>query len=240
MEAGMEVTYLESPIDAMFLIHKALSTEARQVEEMVRRFQEGDSLQAIRMAFNLWAAALIFHAEREDQYMTAPMPDFPPARDNEAEHVDLGKMLDNLEGFLAQDNKRGLSVRVKSALLALHEEQHNELIERLQDVMEVLNDEIGKSRIVARTQRHLYQRVVALRVSQDDHLECEEQFVLPEIRQRFDEEEQLEMMRRLLVDEEAEDPNWVLEWISPALTPAEQQVLTNLAARFNAVGVAGD
>ena len=35
--------------------------------------------------------------------------------------------------------------------MARHEEQHNELLTRREDVMSVLNDEIGRGQVIART-----------------------------------------------------------------------------------------
>ncbi len=68
-----EITRLEHPIDVMYLIHKALRAQAARVEETVRRFEIGSSLQPIRACFNVWASALAFHAQQEDKYMTAPL-----------------------------------------------------------------------------------------------------------------------------------------------------------------------
>ena len=230
-----EITQLENPIDVMYLIHKALQTEAVRVEEMVRQFEIGDSLQPIRGAFNFWATALIFHADQEDRYMTAPLNDFQPARDNEKEHAVLGDLLRDLSSFLGKDDTGGLAQRVKEAIVALHEQQHAELMQRLEDVMAVLHEEIGKTRVIARTQRHLYGKVVALRVAQDDHLESEEAFVLPEIWQHFNREEQLEMAKHLLIDEEADDPRGVIRWVGQCLSIEEQWLLADLEAQFNAV-----
>jgi hemerythrin HHE cation binding domain-containing protein len=230
-----EITRLENPIDVMYLIHKALQTEAVRVEEMVRQFETGDSLQPIRGAFNFWATALIFHADQEDRYMTAPLNNFQPARDNEKEHEVLGALLRDLSSFLGKDDSGGLAQRVKEAIVALHEQQHAELMQRLEDVMAALHEEIGKTRVIARTQRHLYGKVVALRVAQDDHLESEEAFVLPEIWQHFNREEQLEMARHLLIDEEADDPRWVIRWVGQCLSIEEQRLLAGLEAQFNAV-----
>jgi hypothetical protein len=235
-----EITRLDSPIDAMYLIHKALQTEAARVEEMVRTLNGGDSLQTVRSAFNLWAAALVFHAQQEDAYMTGPMPDFQAARTNESEHAELADLLGDLTAFVAADQQRGLADRVKEAMAALHEEQHTQLIEKLEDVMLVLNDEIGKTRLVARTQRHLYQRVVGLRVAQDDHLESEEAFVLPEIRQQFSEEAQLKMIQQLLIDQAAEDRGWVLDWVAERLDPGERRLLANLTKRCDPVAAVAD
>lgn len=231
--ANLEVRSPDCPIDGMYLIHKALRVEAARVEEMVRTFNEGASLQPMIGAFNLWASALAFHAQQEDDHMTARMPGFPPARDNESEHRELGSLLGNLGALMERGDHRSMKTCVKDAMVALQEEQHGELVERLEEVMEVLNGEIGHSRVVARTQRHLYRCLVGLRVAQDDHLECEEEFVLPKIRETFDEAAQLEMMRTLLIDDEAEDPMWVMNWVSERLFLEERGYLKELAARFS-------
>jgi hypothetical protein len=68
-----EITRIEHPIDVMHLLHKAFRSEAARVEEMVRQFQLGSSLQPIRIAFDSWAAALAFHAQQEDRYITYPL-----------------------------------------------------------------------------------------------------------------------------------------------------------------------
>lgn len=238
MLSSRTVSTLEYPIDAMFLIHKALSAEAAQLEEMVRTFELGSTVQPVHLTFDTWASLLVFHAEQEDLHMTAPMPDFPPARDNEAEHATLGEIISGLTGFLSEAQTPQLEQRIKAAIAALQEEQHAELLARLEDVMSVLHQEIGRGQVIARTQRHLYQRVVALRVAQDDHFECEEEFVLPEVRRRFTEEQQLEMVRMLLVDEQAEDSRWVIDWLNSRLTPGEQELLAGLTARFGQAAAA--
>ncbi len=234
------VVSLSDPIESMFLIHKALKSEAARVEEMVRLLEKGDSLQPVRGAFNLWASALAFHAQQEDEHMTGLMPDYQPAQDNEAEHAVLEPILSDITAQLDADDNRGLAVRVKDLVAALHEEQHLHLFERLEDVMEVLNEEIGRTKVVARTHRHLYQSVVALRVAQDDHLECEEEFLLPEIRQVFQESEQIAMVRSLLIDDQAAETRWVLDWVCSHLTDEERQVIANLEKTLDTVGVVAD
>ena len=194
---GQEITRLDSPIDAMFLIHQALRAQAADLEEKVRQLQGGDSLQQVELDFVRWAAALMFHAEQEDQYMTRLMADFAPVEDNLKEHTELS--------------------------------------EKLEDVVTVISEEIGETQVCPRTQRHLYGAVVALRIAQDDHLESEEAFILPEIRERFDEFEQLEMVRRLLDDEEAAQRRWVLEWMAPRLNQGERRLLVDLERRFDRV-----
>ena len=232
-----EITRLKHPIDVMYLIHTALRAEAAKVEELVRQFDIGNSLQTFRCAFNFWASALAFHAQQEDTYMTATLTNSQPARDNEAEHVELGGMLGNLAEFMSEDQTTGIAKRVTEAMLALNKDQHADLVEKLEDVMAVLNEEIGTTKVIARTQRHLYQRVLALRVAQDDHLENEEAFVLPEIWLRISEEDQLKIVQRLLIDEDADDQRWVMDWVAPALSSRELELLEDLVRRFDIVAV---
>ena len=231
---------LDSPIDVMYLIHKALTAEAARVQRLIEDFEIGDSLQPFRGAFNSWATALMYHADIEDQYMTAPMTDFEPARVNEAEHAELGELKKDLVSYMDTGVAEGLEERVRQAIIALHDEQHSELMERLEDVMAVFNEEIGKSRVIARTKRHLYGKVVALRICQDDHLESEEAFVLPEVRDRMSDDDQLELVKRLLVDEEAEAPHWILDSVAKDLTSGERKLLKGLESRFTPVSTVAD
>ena len=99
-------------------------------------------------------------------------------------------------------------------------------------VEEVLKKEIGEERVVARTRRHLYSRVMALRVTEFDHFENEEAFVVSEVRERMNDEEQLEVARRLLIDDDAEDPRWIIDWLVTELTPTERDLLSGLDKRF--------
>jgi hypothetical protein len=135
---------LECPIDAMSVIHHALRAEAARVETLVDLLDEGGSLQPFRQAFYRWAMALAYHADTEDAYMTALLPDFPAARECEL--------------------------------------AHGRLAELLEDVQSCLTEEIGRTMLIARTQRHLFGKVVMACIAQDDHLEEEEAFVLPVVR----------------------------------------------------------
>ena len=227
-----EVRSFESPVDAMHLIHRAFSDEASRAQQIIEDLETDASLQAFRLAFNFWASALMLHAEVEDEFMTAPMADFQPARDNEAEHLDIAAKVRGLQGYLERGDRTGLEASVKEAILALHEDQHTELMERLEDVLSVLNGEIGRTHVIARTKRHLYAKVVALRVTQDDHFESEEAFVLPEVRTRMGETQQLDVMRRLLIDDRSDEPRWILDWVQQSCTAEERDLLANLEGRF--------
>jgi hypothetical protein len=192
-----EITILECPMDSMYLLHNALRDEAAELEESVQRFEAGDSLQLIRQQFMKWAAALMFHAEQEDQYIMRRFADSLPVRDSHKEHA--------------------------------------QVIDRLESVVGVLSEEIGKTKVIARTQRHLFGAVVAARIAQDDHLESEEAFVLPEIQERCDDAGQLGLVRHLFIDREAADPLWVVDWLTPHLTSNEQTLLSNLEKEMAAL-----
>ena len=192
---GTEIVSLESPIDSMFLIHKALRDAAASLEESIRRFEFGDSLQIIQQDFMKWAAGLMFHADQEDQHIMRLLVDSLPARDGQKEHAEIN--------------------------------------DRLEAVVSVFSEEIGKTKVIARTQRHLYGAVVAARIAQDDHLESEEAFILPVIRERFDETGQLGLIQHLLIDNEAADQLWVINWLTAHLSNGEQQLLDELERDIN-------
>ena len=186
---------VESPIDAMSLIHDALRAEAAHVERLVSQLQEGGTLQPFRHAFYRWTMALAYHADTEDTYMTPLLPDLPAARDCEL--------------------------------------AHQRLADRLEEVQQCLTEEIGRTMLIARTQRHLFGAVVMARIAQDDYLEEEEAFILPVIRRELSAAQQGQIIRHLLIDQEAEDPRWHLNWLHDALPPRERRLVAELAAGFN-------
>lgn len=187
-----ELTKLDSPIDIMYPIHKALRAEAARAEAAVRGLQPGGACQDLVAGMTRWAQALEYHAVMEDAYMTTPL-DRPAARANEAEHQQLTSLL----------------------------------LDLLAAVREAATHEAA----TARTLRHLLGHVVALRVAQDDHLEEEEERVLPIIRQHVSEAQQWEVVQRLLIDQQAAHPEWVCDWLQPHLTPTEASLLTMILGR---------
>lgn len=216
-----EITLLQHPIDAMYLIHKALRVEADRVEKVVSELETGGSLQSFKLAFNSWATALVFHSEQEDKYITHTLTNSHHSSQIETNTPDLSKGVS------------GLGIDVKAAIVAQEEELHRELLDGVQNVLDVLNEEIGKTSIIKRTKQHLHMQVITLRMAQQDHLETEEALVLPAIRERLSDLEQLEVIKGLLTDDDAEDPRWVIEWVSRALSLGEQKLLADFEARFN-------
>ena len=80
----------------------------------------------------------------------------------------------------------------------------------------------------AHTRRHVLGKIVVLRVAQDDHLEEEEQRLLPMIRQQLSDLQQYDIAQRLLIDRQAQNVGWPLTWLSPYVTTTERQLLTDL------------
>ena len=228
-----DITRLESPIDVMYLMHKAFEAQSEKAESLAAEAQKGGSLDAFKVAFDYWIKQLLYHAEAEDKYMTEPITDSQPARDNETEHDELRQKGGGIIEYMAQGDSAGLADNVKGAMLALEEEQHQELIEAAQEVEDVLTQAIGEDRVVARTRRHLYRRVMEMRVLEFDHFENEEAFVLPLVKEQMAGAQELEVARRLLIDDDAEDPRWIIDWVASEMNPTELGLLKELDAQFS-------
>ncbi|MCH8988078.1 MAG: hypothetical protein IIA92_04645 [Chloroflexi bacterium] len=164
--------------------------------------------------------------------MTGPLEDSQPARDNEAEHAELAGKAGELAEFIAKGKAAGLEESVRQALFTLEEEQHKEFEERSHEVEDALKEVLGEKKVTARTIRHIHSRLLGVRILELDHFENEEAFVCPLVRDEIDEAGQLYIVRRLLIDDTAEDPRWVIDWVHSELDPAEQALLEDLEARF--------
>ena len=190
MPTTMDSSQLNTPIDAMYLLHKALRAEADRVEEAVSALEMGGSFKPLQRAFERWAMALGYHVERADHSLLPWLPDTHRAQDQEAGHRHVLEMLEDLQTYLHED--------------------------------------LGRMIVIARTQRQVRGKVIALRLVQDDLLEAAEEGVLPVLRQRLSAPQQLELIRRLLVDAEAEEPGDLLDWVAQECTTTEQQWLADL------------
>ena len=195
----VEITTFEQPIDAMYLIHKALRGEAERTVELARSLETGCSLQAFKLAFTAWATAIMYHADKEIG-------------------TEMSKFVDESSKAAADCPVE----RVKWALLEKEDGEYARLLEGVMDVMTVLEEDIGATSVIPRTKQHLYGQVIALRVAQEDHLETEEAMVIPLIRGNLSVECQLEAVGALLIDHESDDQSWVIDWVYSELNPAEQ------------------
>lgn len=207
-DINTEITRLESPIDVLYLIHKAMRAKASRVEKLAGQLAIGNSLQPFRIVFNSWASFASYHSEQEDIYMTPALTNPQQLCASKADQAEVWKDL--------------------ADLAALEDELHRELLEQAEEVLKVLNEEINKTSVIYRTKQHLYSQMVALRVTQEDHLETEEALVLPAIRELMSSGRQLELAHHLLIDEEAQDPRWPLDWIVEELTATEQSLVSSL------------
>ncbi|MDA0263073.1 MAG: hypothetical protein O3A93_02175 [Chloroflexi bacterium] len=205
-----EITTLEHPIDAMFLIHKALRGEANRTVEQAKCLETGCSLQPFKLAFTAWATAIMYHAEKEVG-------------------AGMSESMDRSRCKTAHDPIE----RVKWALLEKEDEEYSRLLEGVMDVMTVLETDIGATSVITRTKQHLYGQVLALRVAQDDHLETEEAMILPLLRDNLTPENQMKVVGALLIDNEADDRLWVINWMSQDLTPGENELLKALESRIH-------
>jgi hypothetical protein len=190
----------------MYLIHKALRGEGDRTVELARCLEDGCSLQPFKLAFTAWATAIMYHAEREVG-------------------TEMTKSVDESRKAACHDPIE----RAKWAVLEKEDAEYTRLLDGVMEAMTVLEEDIGATSIISRTKQHIYGQVIALRVAQEDHLETEEAMVLPLLRENLSPERQLEVIGGLLVDHEADDQRWVLDWISQDLTPNENKLLLELA-----------
>ncbi|MDP7105265.1 MAG: hemerythrin domain-containing protein [SAR202 cluster bacterium] len=229
-----DITKLDAPIDVMYMIHKAFRAQSERAEDLAAKAQDGGDLGDFMDAFNFWVQQLLYHAQAEDDHMTGPLTDSQPARDNETEHDELRQQGGGLIAFLGKGDAAGLEENVAAAMAALEDQQHKDLAEKAAEVEAALTAAMGEERVLARTRRHLYRRVMALRVLEYDHFENEEAFVVESIAENLDESTQLTIAKHLLIDSSAEDTRWVIDWVARELAPGEQKLLVELEARLTA------
>jgi hypothetical protein len=132
--------------------------------------------------------------------------------------------------FHAEQEDRYMTPLLPASALARDNEQsHQGLAHRMAAIRTALH-EIGEEVVTPRIRRRLFGHVVALRIAQEDHLEEEEDLVLPIIRERLSVAQQGEIVQRLLRDPQAADPTWVVTWLRHALTETERHAVAALAA----------
>jgi hypothetical protein len=84
----------------MYLIHKALRTQASDVAQLARHLGTIAALATFAQALHQWAGALEEHARLEDIYMTPLLPARPVIQKNETEHQRLTALFGELGSFL--------------------------------------------------------------------------------------------------------------------------------------------
>jgi hypothetical protein len=226
------ITKLEHPIDVMLLMHKAFRAVSDRTEALAAKALTFEDVTQLTEEFDFWVKQILYHATVEDEVLTGPLQNSQPARDNETEHAELAGKAGELAKFMANGNAAGLEESVRKAAFTLEEEQHKELKARFHDVEDALKEVLGEKKVTARTIRHIHSRLLGVRILELDHFENEEAFVCSLVRDEIDEAGQLYMVRRLLIDDNAQDPRWIIDWVHSELDPAEQALLENLEVRF--------
>ena len=117
----------------------------------------------------------------------------------------------------------------------MDQEQHNQLEARFHDIEEALKQVLGEQKVTARTIRHIHSRLIGVRILELDHFENEEAFVISLVRDEVDEAGQLNIIRRLLIDDSADDPRWIIDWVHSELDSVDQALLEDLEVRFQSV-----
>ncbi|MAF38645.1 MAG: hypothetical protein CL696_07205 [Chloroflexi bacterium] len=230
--ATEDLQRIEDPIDVMPLMHKAFRAVSDRTEAMAAEATTFDDIARLTETFGFWVKQILYHATVEDEVMTAPLKDNQPARDNETEHAELAGKAGDLASFIAMGNAAGIEESVRDAAFSLEEEQHRALEEKFYEVESALKDVLGEKKVTARTIRHIHSRLLGVRILELDHFENEEAFVCSLVRDEIDEAGQLYMIRKLLMDDTADDPRWIIDWVYSELDDTDKALLTDLENRF--------
>ncbi|MGE3538022.1 MAG: hypothetical protein AB7N91_11395 [Candidatus Tectimicrobiota bacterium] len=121
---------------------------------------------------------------------------------------------------------------IDAALLQQKEAEQACVLEMLEALQTYLHEDLDRMIVIPRTQRQLRHKVIALRIAQEDLLEEEEEYILPFLRQHLPAAQQLQMIKHLLIDEEAEEQTEILDWVAADLAAGERQLLADLQAQF--------
>ena len=230
--ATEDLQRIEDPIDVMPLMHKAFRAVSDRTEAMAAEATTFDDIARLTETFGFWVKQILYHATVEDEVMTAPLKDNQPARDNETEHAELAGKAGDLASFIAMGNAAGIEESVRDAAFSLEKEQHRALEEKFYEVESALKDVLGEKKVTARTIRHIHSRLLGVRILELDHFENEEAFVCSLVRDEIDEAGQLYMIRKLLMDDTADDPRWIIDWVYSELDNTDKALLTDLENRF--------
>ena len=71
-----------------------------------------------------------------------------------------------------------------------------------------------------------------METTQDNHFETQEVLVLPLLREWMDECQQLELIKNLLIDDQSDDPRWIIDWVSEQSDSSGKAALAELDRQF--------
>ena len=233
-----KIQELESPIDVMYLMHKVFMAHSEKTEALARAAQSGGDLKDLEMYVYDWLKQLRYHVNTEDEYMTGPLVDTRlqgdrfPLKDNEREHREILDQGDAIITFLEEGEIAGLVDDIRTIMLKIDEQDHADLDIKVSDVEDALRRALGEERVLARTRRHLYRSIMALKVAEFDHFENEEAFVLPMVKEQMTRTQELQCARKLLFDDGSDNSRWIIDFMYAQLQGDERSLLLVLEAEF--------
>ncbi len=219
---------LDHPLDIMGLLHKAFIAQSNRNERLlISNFTHGD-LTPFQKEFEISDRILTYHINVEDLYMSSQISDSKGARTNEDEHIEITRNAIDLKDFMAEKDSITHTNYVKETIMAANHNEHDDITEATEAILNVLNETIGQPKTVNRKMREIYERVVALRFLESDHFENEESFIATQITPNIPRDKQLEIIKHLLIDQTSPNPQWIIEWLLARFDSDEQRILHNL------------
>ena len=226
---------LESPIEVMYLMHKVFMSHSDHTLELVSKVETGEcSIIDVKRSFDLWIKHLLYHVQTEDDYMTGPLKEKKlqdgrmVLKENVSEHNDLREMGAELFAEIGKDARESLIEDV----LALDDQNHEELLDQLRIADSAIIETLGKQTILRRGIRHLYRSIFDFIVVEFDHFENEESFVLPLVHDQMSYAEELECVRKLLIDDDSDNPTWILDFVRENLVDSDRKLLDEISENF--------
>ncbi len=197
------------PIEVCKLINKALNAHAANAEGLVNDMEAGGTIQAFKLAFNNWASVLMFYLDQQENLL-----------------------LPSLMHMSSQNEQKGTPLSLRDVILSNETHWHLNLMNMIEEVFVVLNEDIGSTTVIPRTRQHLLEKTVQLGIAQKDHLEYEQFLLMPIVLEFIDQDTQMEVVKGLLIDDLADEPRWVIEWLSIELSEEENNQIAKIEKQF--------
>ena len=197
------------PIEVCKLINKALNAHAANAEGLVNDMEAGGTIQAFKLAFNNWASVLMFYLDQQENLL-----------------------LPSLMHMSSQNEQKGTPLSLRDVILSNETHWHLNLMNMIEEVFVVLNEDIGSTTVIPRTRQHLLEKTVQLGIAQKDHLEYEQFLLMPIVLGFIDQDTQMEVVKGLLIDDLADEPRWVIEWLSIELSEEENNQIAKIEKQF--------
>ena len=230
---GAENIKPKNPIQAMYVIHKALGAEAWRVWDTVNQLTPilGGTLQEFQLAFNSWVSALMWHVKNGSECASELLSRRQAALAGRSETA-LPARHQAVNPDRVDDRPQALEERVKKAVEALGEERHKAFLQPIESVFQTLESGTSGKMAIFNVQQHLYLAVWRLRMTQQHYLQQEETSVVPIISELTDEQDQIHLVKSLLIEEGGEAPRWMLDWVAQRVPPEDRDLLAHLETLF--------